>query len=306
MGDSIFKRAIDKYRNREIKKIKNNNKPIYYIIRRKPLGEGFFSNYFYVLSHIIYAKNKGWISVIDMNNYKTLYSEDSMFMDTENAWEYYFEQPQSVTLDAAYQSNNYVLSKDAYYGQLGVPVYEINHGQITKEMVKKLYPLQKEYIPIKQYIIQEVDDFYKRELENGINVGVHIRGTDMKVRRHGHSLPHGLDEIINEIKRIEKKEQSITVFLCCDEKEVIETLSQMLSCRVITTSAYRSENTTTTGIHFQSDCRTNHKYLMGKEVLEDALLLARCQYLICGVVSNVTSAAILFNNLQYKEVITIM
>ena len=60
--------------------------PVYYIVRRSlNWGDaGFFSNWLYALTHVAYAKEKGWIPVIDMRNYRTLYSEDHPVNGTRN------------------------------------------------------------------------------------------------------------------------------------------------------------------------------------------------------------------------------
>ena len=48
----------------------------YYIIYRPEGGAGFFSNYVWVLGHIVLARRCGYTPVVDMKNYPTLYSED--------------------------------------------------------------------------------------------------------------------------------------------------------------------------------------------------------------------------------------
>ena len=61
-----------------------NGGPTYYIVRRCLGwgGNGFFSNYLYALTHIAYAKENGWIPVVDMRNYRTLYSENHPVNDS--------------------------------------------------------------------------------------------------------------------------------------------------------------------------------------------------------------------------------
>ena len=44
-------------------------KPTYYIIYRKDANVGLFSNFIVFSGHIRYALSKGWIPVIDMQNY---------------------------------------------------------------------------------------------------------------------------------------------------------------------------------------------------------------------------------------------
>lgn len=109
----------------------NNKKPIY-IIRRVRTA-GFFSNFFYVLGHIIYADQNNWDMVVDMENYPTPYNESEVLNGTKNAWEYYFEQPCGISLKEGYSAKHQVLSSGNYLYQY-VPFYEI------KEEIKPQYP----------------------------------------------------------------------------------------------------------------------------------------------------------------------
>lgn len=295
-----FNRFIEKLDWKQKKYITHPNEPIYYIIRRKSPGAGFFSNYFYVLSHIIYAEENEWIPVVDMENYKTLYSEKEV-NGKRNTWEYFFLQPNDISLDKVYSSKNYVLSQNKYLGDRGVPVYEINQGFITDEMVSNLYPLQAKCIPIKSEIQGEATTFFERNVQGKIVIGVHVRGTDMQISQTAHSLPPKLEQIIKEIKKIEVDEPDSLIFLACDEEKTIREFQEIFPGKCFYTNAFRSRNDSVVGVHNQNDSRKLHKYLLGKEVLIDSLCLSKCNYLICGI-SNVTSAAKLFNNLNYKKV----
>ena len=86
----------------------------YYIIRRSELGAGFFSNYLWVLGHVVFAQKLGYIPVVDMENYPTLYSEDVPVKGIYNAWNYYFENIEEASLEEAYQSKKYVLARIKY------------------------------------------------------------------------------------------------------------------------------------------------------------------------------------------------
>ena len=300
---NIIRKYIDAFIYREKKHITDPSAEVYYVIRRKPLWEGFFSNYFYVLSNIIYADAHGWKSTVDMINYPTLYSEKYEINGTNNSWEYYFRQPNDVAVEKVYSKGNYVLSKNCYYGDLGVPVYKINQGHITDDMVRLLYPLQKERIPIRKEFIDEADEKFDKLIGKDMCIGVHVRGTDMNNGLKLHTLPPSLIEIFNNVDSI-LSENDCKIFLCTDENNTTLLFQERYGDRVKMLNAYRADGETTIGIHKQNSNRELHHYNLGKEVLLDALMLSKCDYLICGV-SNVTSAAVLFNNLKYKKVVVI-
>ncbi len=65
---------ISKYRDSkymEQRKSFGNLNPTknFFIIRRRPPGWGFFSNYFHVLKGVIHAEQNNLVPVVDMENY---------------------------------------------------------------------------------------------------------------------------------------------------------------------------------------------------------------------------------------------
>ena len=79
----------------EQKKSFGNKNPdkTFFVIRLYPPAAGFLADYNYVLGYMKYAYDNGWIPVVDMQNYQTLYNEDHPIHGTTNVWEYFFEQP---------------------------------------------------------------------------------------------------------------------------------------------------------------------------------------------------------------------
>lgn len=84
-------------------------KPTYYVIRRRYEGTGLFARYIHYAGHIRRALSKGWLPVVDMQNYPNPYLSPEKF-GKENSWEYYFEQPLRIGLEQAYGGENVILS----------------------------------------------------------------------------------------------------------------------------------------------------------------------------------------------------
>lgn len=285
-----------------IKKIKKKeNDCITYIIRRPTMNSGFFSDFFYVLGHCIYADKKGYIPVVDMENYKTLYSEKKMFRGTKNAWEYYFEQPANVSLKEAYNNSHIILSQGKYKYEY-VPYYKgIDKCFPNKDIVNELQQYIASYIHIKPEYVKKANDFYDKY--KGKNVlGVHIRGNDM-FHVEGHPVPASVDTFIDKITNVVHENNIDNIIICTDEKRIVKCVKDKLGDIVQETDAYRAAEHETTGIHSSRTKvkRENHKYKLGAEVLEDALILSKCDYLMCGH-SNVPYASIVLNNNQYKNI----
>ena len=290
------------------KRLKNK----YYIIRRKELGAGFFSNYYWVLGHVVFARKFGYIPVVDMLHYKTLYSEDCPVEGEMNAWNYYFENVGKVGLEEAYESRRYVFGKDEPLHKYANLFCDAVYRFPSDRAIDYYYPIIHDSICIKENILKDFQQDWNRKIPDaGRIIGMHIRGTDMK-NNLGHPMPADTEQYIRRAELLLKQDQTVQgIFLATDEKKIVDIFKEHFSgkCRVVVNEAFRSEEQKTqrqTGIHEQviEHPRENHKYRMGMEVLRDAWCLSECDYLICGH-SNITNVVILWNNHRFREVICV-
>lgn len=290
------------------KRLKNK----YYIIRRQELGAGFFSNYYWVLGHVVFARKSGYIPVVDMLHYKTLYSEDHPVKGEMNAWNYYFENVGEIGLEEAYESGRYVFGKDEplhkYANKFCDAVYRFPSGRA----IDYYYPVIQEHIRIKESILKDFRQEWDHKTAGaGRIIGMHIRGTDMK-NNLGHPMPADTQEYLRKAEQLLEQDQTVQgIFLATDERKIVDIFQEHFrgKCRVVVNEAFRSEEQKTqrqTGIHEQviEHPRENHKYRMGMEVLRDAWCLSECDYLICGH-SNITNVVILWNHHRFQEVICV-
>ena len=283
----------------------------YYIIRRSEMGAGFFSNYMWVMGHIVFAKKLGYIPVVDMENYPTFYSEKEPVNGTCNAWNYYFEDVDKVGLDEAYSSGKYILGRDKYLTKYAEKYSTSIYRYPTNRMIAYYTPVMKKNIRVKKNLLEEFETEWNLKVKRGNRVlGVHVRGTDMKVNP-SHPTPPSFTEYIKVTKDLLKKHQDIThIFLATDEdlvKELYEKEFQKSGIELFTNRAFRACNNgeeQRIGIHEINveQPRPHHKYLLGLEVLRDAWFLSKCDYLVCSH-SNVANVAILWNENQYHEIV---
>lgn len=282
---------------REVKNVigKKRNKPIY-IIRRVHKA-GFFSNFFFVLGHVIYAEQNGFDPIVDMQHYPTLYNEKQKIDGKRNAWEYYFEQPSDLSVIDGYFSRNIILSSGDYQYQL-VPYYE---GTLRKapdrKQIEYLEPYIRKYIKINPNVSEEAKSI--REQWGEKVLGIHIRGTDMKSTPN-HPVPPLISQFMDAVDDVCSKRQVENIFLCTDERIILEQMKHKYGDKIVFTNAYRSADGKSVHKDHKDETRENHHYLMGKEVLIDMLVLSLCDYLIYGH-SNVAYAALVFNMNRYED-----
>ena len=271
----------------------------YYIIFRMPPGAGFFSNYMYVLAHIQYAVEHGYKPVIDMENYSTLYNEEGEWRGTKNAWEYYFEQPGMESLDKAYNSKNYIVAEQIYHREY-MPYSEKNDSyEIESGKMDVISKTLADYIHLKEDISINLESKWDKVSNGQVVLGVHYRGTDKKVEHENHYLSPDLERFFFTIdKCLSEHPEITTIFLCTDEYSVIELFEKKYS-NVAYNECYRATDGSTTGIHNEINNEKGHKYQLGVEVLYDAYMLSKCDYLVYSH-SNVINAAIIICNDNYK------
>lgn len=165
------------------------NKPTYYIIRRVSESSGLADRYSRVASHVWYALSKGWLPVVDMQNYPNPYLAPEKF-GKENSWEYYFEQPLRIGLEQAYSGENIILSTgNEKFRRPGTSMnyYENKNNILTEwRMLVKLGLLK-----VKPALMAEIAAVRQKLFApNDRVLGVLLRGTDyVAARPHGHAIP---------------------------------------------------------------------------------------------------------------------
>ena len=89
---------------------------VFYVIQRHP-GYGIFSNLTFVVNHIKIALDMGFIPIVDMENYTTIYNENKKIFNTYNSWEYYYEQVSPYSLEEVYKSMNIIVTSNIFYSE---------------------------------------------------------------------------------------------------------------------------------------------------------------------------------------------
>ncbi len=277
--------------------------PVYYIVRRNlDWGDaGFFSNWLYALTHVAYAKEKGWIPVIDMRNYHTLYSEKHPVNGTRNTWEYYFEQP--VDTRTAYRSGRFVLSAGSGRKKLYMPFVETDEKlELVPERARKLMSSAADYVHVRSELLSSFEKWEKMHFAGKRVLGVHWRGTDKRTPPPGHRSTTPLEALLPAVRNLCDRRKPDLVFLASDETGIRERIEEAAGVPVVQTDARRLAAGDTRGLHLAKvrRARPNHRYLLGLEVLRDAWLLSRCDFLVHGH-SNVVNAALLLRDHPFDD-----
>lgn len=282
-----------------------NSDNIYYIIRTDLPNCGLFAIFMYVLEHVAYAKEHGYIPVVYSKGYSCLYKEKGKILDTKEPWRYYFEQTAEIDIRDCWKHRNLILGEIRFLRHKGLYYYAQKEKNMlpTKERISELYDLVEKYIKFRPELIEELNQKLNMISKKRI-LGVHVRGTDMCTAGRQHPIPTGETKDFTRIDKIMREYNLDCIFLCTDSEETVHLFEEYYGDRVITTDAVRQGENKECGIHFDTSLgngRKYHKYLLGKEVITDMYLLAHCNVLVCGA-SNVAFAAMIYNNNKYDKI----
>lgn len=271
----------------------------FYVIRLYPPATGYLGNYNYILGYMRYAYQKGWIPIVDMYHYDTIYSLHNIEQDyPKDVWGMFFEQPwdpvhkRRYTLDEVYQSKNVVLS----CGSEEFCVYSFEEETISwQRRMAKMIPFNKE--------MQEYADNMLQETIGQINLpvmGIPFRGTDYKKKYAGHKIqldPIDVEKYYSLYKRRWYGESDIYVFCNTEEQQVLDFVLKSIP-NVIASNTYRFKRYS--GISMGEAINKEDKFSMLKDYLANMYVLSKCDSMI-GTLNNGLYVAFLWSEGNYSH-----
>tara|TARA_B110000037_G_C17114606_1_gene503239 strand:- start:2290 stop:3333 length:1044 start_codon:yes stop_codon:yes gene_type:complete len=261
---------------------KNRNKK-FYLIRVEP-GGGFFSIFFSILINIKLANKKRYIPFVDLENFHTKYNQKKKVRHTYNSWEYYFSKISNYNLTSIYQSKNVYFSKK-----------NINTRDYIKDHEFRTYKkIITKYVKIDNFIKKIVENFEKKNFKDKKILGVHFRGTDMKTTP-SHPFPPTFTQVTFLIDNYLNKYEYDKVFIITEQLNYLNRLKKKYKDKIIFFDSYRSNKSKI----FQETSRNNHRYLLGRDILIETLLLSKTDMIISSK-TNVSKAALLFSKKNKK------
>lgn len=250
---------------------------------------GFFSAFFGVLNNLLYAEQNNKIPVVFWNK-ESLYYQKLGYNGNFNVWEYYFEPVSELNYedkDIIYY-NYFSPNNDYKYCYYDIE-YDYNACKINRLLLNKII---KKYIKIKPSIQNKIDLFFEQNMQNKLNIGIHLRGTDKETEYPKNDF----EEIFKEANELSEKikanyKQECQFFIATDEERLIEIARKSLNRNIIFYNSIRSKNGQ--AIHMNDE--NENKAILGEQVLIDVLLLSKCNYFLHNASSNVGMAVLCFN-----------
>ena len=251
----------------------NPGKNIYYIYEGSNYV-GMFSLIIWTLRKLEIAERFHLIPVVRWNPEAPVNKNDS-----DNPFLLYFQPVSDISVDSAMNSADVVYSR-RYDRAFGDPA---SRYDFSNEEVERLGVIYRKYISLRPEIeksimtdISGITDSGKRRL-----LGVHVRGVDWrKSQVKGHPVAFTEQDYLNKAKEMFEKGGYDGLFLATDSETTIKLFSESFGEKLHMFQAKRTEEGSSSLSIFDSK---NDPFQLGIEVLRDAIMLSKCDSLLCGL-----------------------
>lgn len=257
-------------------------------------GAGFFAYVQYAINQILYCERNNYLPVVHYDEKYNNYFHDPAFGN--NMWEYYFEpvahysksdiEAMIADPDDRLERSDILTLSELEILQLcqfnPESVFHYTYGYWREHlpenpdewfdaMRKKGHRVVSDYLHIKESIVRNVQQYYRQNMRPNYVIGVHIRGTDM---RYAPSV--SLQVFCNEInRRLKHLPENSRIFVATDQKQYIEVLKEYYGEKLLYQQCVRSSDSRNP-MWFKERSPSEQ----GEEVLVDALILARCNFML--------------------------
>lgn len=138
--------------------------------------------------------------------------------------------------------------------------------------LERSHELIEKYVKVKPEILSKVEKIYQEQFAGSYVLGIHYRGTDKKT--DSPEVSYG--EVASKAEEILKDRSGAKIFVATDDARFLNVMKKRFSyLTVFGLDAIRSDNGKP--VHMGN---SDENYRKGEEAVVDALLLARCNFLL--------------------------
>jgi len=240
--------------------------------------QGLFSCFFVVLNQLAQCEKNNNTPTVFWDQSCTYYHPNG-FNDNHNVWEYYFEPVSDLVYESPENIDNSYIFNDFNFNATSDAIRQEAHSLISK------------YIKIKPCIHQKIADFYDRYIAGKKTIAIHLRATDRQ-KQQTITTPQQLVE-----QALQHADENTQFFIASDDQLLFDTMLELFQgFTVIYHNCYRSKDGKP--LHYcagnQPDDLRPSFAQMGEDVLIEAMLMSRCDFLVHNQ-SSVSTASLYFN-----------
>jgi len=294
---SYYKSLLQEYKKRERRFSKGNENPekTFYVISYDYDTQGLFAIVKSVLSHIMYATDKGWIPVVDLKNYHCQYQHGD-----GNAWEQFFQQPCGYTLDDIQRSKHVVRS---YYGMYPYNTYDFYVDVLDRpEECHRIAEVYKKYIKPQPKVLEYMEKM-KSDLQiDKKTLGVLCRGTDYLNRKPKyHPRQPEPEAVVNDACLVMEQNGYETVFVATEDELVLELFKKKFGGKVKQINQPRL--TLKKSQQYLSDIKTetDTRNKMALDYYTALYILSQCPSLLAGRTAGTLGAVFMSEGYEWTQ-----
>ena len=254
---------------------KENMQNRFYVINETGRGYGFFAEVHALLAKLAFADLFKFTPIVSWGKEFLYYEEKEV-----NAFESYFKQPTSFTLEDIKKSRFVAFSKIAQGAWIEQNLEK--GADISPSYERMMGEVYKKYIFLNDNIQKKLDEETKSILQNKKTLGVHFRGTDFKMNYDNHPVAVTIEQEFEAIDQAMKLYDFEQIFLATDEIRAVDKFKEKYGLQIVCYSdVFRGD--TNVSVAFSQSDRENHRYQLGYEVLRDMYTLSLCDGFIAGI-----------------------
>lgn len=277
------------------------SKTKYYIVRRNAEATGLFSLINTHLGHIVYAKNKGYIPVVDMMNYPSCYLEPDK-VGVENAWDYFFEQPCGVDLETAYAGRCVRLGSVCPINVRPDDDFDFFDDKGSRQSFWR--EAAHRYLRIRKDIIEEVEKEYNSFiLPTDRVLGTLVRGTDyIDKKPKDHPVQPRVDDVITKCKMVMKERGYNKIFVATEDYAIALRFQREFGDKYCSNKRSFISYEKGRSVPDHRINRDNDFYWQGREYLSTIAMLSKSKGFVGGRTSGSVGATLLSSGFEYMYV----
>lgn len=288
---------VKEYHKRERIYHYGNENPdkIFYIICFDYETQGLFAIVKSVLSHIMYAVDKGWIPVVDLKNYSCQYQQKG-----ENSWELFFEQPCGYTLEDISRSNRVVIS---YYGMYPYDTYDFYVDILdSPEKYKSIAEAYRKYIKPNAKVRNIMQETLKDLNIDNQTLGILCRGTDYINRKpHNHPRQPEPKIVIQDAKAFLAENQYSKVFVATEDQKVLDEFKKTFGNQLKYINQPRIELNSNQQFIAEINIAASDKIKMAVDYYTALFVLSRCPSILAGRTAGTLGAVLMSDGYRISK-----
>lgn len=296
----------------------------FYVIRRNPKATGLLACYLCALGHLIDNDKKiasGKLTpVMDMmtNYYDMIHNSEKEVMKN-NAWEYYFKQFSSYSMNDVLVSKHVTLS---FAHEVDSALQFFHGNEITRQTINMYLPIHNKYFKLNDSLAQMFEKERKSLLGEKRVLGTNVRegyivlanGRDDKnskysgERINGHPIQPNIDELCELLEAKMREWNCDYIFAECQTTFVESKLRMKFGDKFLCTSRERFD---VSDLSYDSWIAAVKKSNVIKErvknnidYLKSIYMLSKCTSIFAGKCSG-TVVASFWNNNNYENMVII-